>query len=140
MRSKAVVLTIAALAFIGFADATFLTVEHFRGGAVPCFITTGCDTVTTSSYSLVLGIPVALLGALFYLAVIVLALMDLDFKPRWLGRALFILSTIAFIESLYFLYLQAFVIHAFCIYCLISLGVATLIFLCTAGGKFYRLQ
>ena len=129
---------IVGLAFIGFADATFLTVEHFTNSSVPCFITTGCDTVTTSSYSTLGPIPVALLGALYYLAMLIFALLYLDLKKLIFRRLMFWFAFLALADSLYFFYLQAFVLHAYCIYCLISAVVALLIFLCTLGARFYR--
>ena len=38
-------------ALIGFIDASFLTIEHYRGVVPPCSIISGCEKVTTSEYS-----------------------------------------------------------------------------------------
>src|SRR3989344_3660577 len=73
---------IALASLIGFADATFLSVKHFQGTVPPCVLFSGCDTVTTSSYAVIAGVPVALLGVLFYLSVLILSLAYLDRGAR----------------------------------------------------------
>ncbi len=140
MRNNWLIVAIAVLALVGFADATFLTVEHFVGGPVPCFITTGCDTVTTSRYSAIGPIPVALLGALYYLAMLIGSLWYFETKAARLRPVLFWFSVVAVLESVYFFYLQAFVLRAFCVYCLISAALTLLILLCTASARFYKVQ
>ena len=120
---------IIGLALIGFADATFLTVEHYRQAIIPCTIVHGCQVVTTSRYATIGPIPIALLGALYYLAVIVTVALTFEGqRPIW-RRLLPWLTMSGFVFSLYLVALQAFVIHAFCLYCLLSAGTSTLIFL-----------
>jgi len=108
-------LLVRILAIIGFADAVFLTTQHYLGEIPPCSVVEGCETVLTSPYATILGIPVALFGALFYLAIL--------FKPSRL------LAFLGFLASLTLLYLQLFVIKAICLYCLISLVTSTGIFI-----------
>jgi uncharacterized membrane protein len=124
------------VALIGFADATFLTVEHYRGVIPPC-TTAGCDTVLSSSYSIVAGIPVSLLGALYYLVVVIGSFIYLESQmssgtvgPRQLGILKWSLfATVAgLIASLYFIALQAFVIHSWCQYCIGSAITSTILF------------
>ena len=64
----------------GFADATYLTTQHYLGLPVACSILEGCEQVTTSPYSLIFGIPVALLGSIFYLTALILCVIYLDSK------------------------------------------------------------
>ena len=59
-------LALAALAYAGFVISTYLTIVHYRGYVSPCYVVQGCETVQTSKYSVILGVPVALLGALFF--------------------------------------------------------------------------
>lgn len=112
----------------GFLDATFLTVEHYTGGTIPCSFLNGCDTVTRSTYSIFAGLPVALYGAGFYLLVIILAILYFQTKQIKFVKIIWSLSLLAFLASLYFVYLQVFIIKALCLYCLTSALTATLIF------------
>lgn len=130
-NSRNLLLTILGLSFIGFADATFLAIKHYTGAPIPCSFLDGCDTVTSSIYSTVAGIPVALLGSLFYLTVFVLILFYLQEQKEWLVKTVWFLSLLAFIASLVFVYLQGFVIGSWCQYCLVSALTSTLIFVLT---------
>lgn len=116
------------VSMLGFADAMFLTVKHYTGTTVPCSITHGCDVVTSSVYSSILGIPVALLGSAFYIAVFALVFFALDQQKvallRLAGRA----TIVGFLASLWFLFAQAFLIHAFCQWCLGSAITSTVLF------------
>lgn len=116
----------AALAFIGFLDASYLTVKHFTGGPVPCSIFE-CDTVLSSPYAAVGPIPVALFGAAYYLFLFFCAIANFDGKTRmflFAARA----TVLGFLASLAFMGLQAFVLRAFCLYCVISAVISTLLF------------
>ncbi len=118
------------IAFIGFLDASYLTASHYSGVVPPCFVTRGCDTVTTSSYSKVLGIPISLLGALYYLSIIILSLLYIDKKKEWIiGKALPIITGGSFLVSMGLLYVQAEILKAFCSYCLVSAITSTLLFI-----------
>lgn len=98
------------IGFLGFLDATFLTAEHYLGTLLGCPIFGGCDKVLTSPYSTVLGVPVALAGAVFYLAVFVLGIAYFDTKQKRLLVFAAYLVLFGFAASLWFLYLQLFVI------------------------------
>ncbi len=127
-RLKTVLWVLAAVAFVGFLDASFLAINHLRGVLPPCSIIKGCETVTTSVYSEVLGIPVALLGAIYYLAIICLAIYCLQTDNAKLIRVLRRATVIGLVSSVYFVVLQLFVIKAICIYCMISAGTSTALF------------
>ena len=127
--------TLAATSLVGFADAMFLSIQHFQNTIPPCVLFTGCETVTTSPYALIAGVPIAVLGALFYLAILVLSLVSLDRGARSLIlKILVIFSSIGFLFTLWLLYLQLFVIHALCIYCILSCLTSTLIFILSLFG------
>lgn len=126
--SKKLLWIFAAVALIGFLDASFLTIEHFVGGTLPCFEGGGCDTVTTSVYSAIFGIPVALLGALYYLTTLVTTLLYIDIKkPIFLTIATWLVR-VGFVMTLWFVYAQLFVIHAICLYCMASAITTTVLF------------
>ena len=60
------VIIVLVIAIIGFADAGYLTIEHYNNVIPPCSITHGCEQVLTSEFSTIVGIPVALLGMIYY--------------------------------------------------------------------------
>jgi uncharacterized membrane protein len=121
-------LSAAIVAGLGFIDATFLTIQHYTNFTLPCSITHGCELVTTSAYSSILGVPVALLGALYYVGVLFAIYLSFEFaKAQWL-KWIAIASTAGFLFSLWFVYLQLFVIHAICQYCMLSALTSTTLF------------
>ena len=116
-------------AFIGFADSSYLLAKRIAGGPIPCVLGfIGCDTVDKSPYSVFLGIPLSAYGVAFYLAIGILSILYLDTKRVIFARLILPIATLGFISSLYFVYLQAFIIKAFCIFCLISAGVSAVLF------------
>ncbi len=119
------------LALIGFADATYLTAKHFQGEIPPCAID-GCEIVLTSEYSEVLGIPVSLMGAIYYLVLSVLLVVYLDTKKELFLRIVLLSSVLGLVASLWFSFLQLFVIKAFCQYCTVSSVASTVIFIFSA--------
>ena len=84
---RRLVFALLGVAPLGFADAVYLTVEHYANRVPPCTILHGCEQVTTSAYSFFYGIPVALLGALYYLAIIVGVALYLDTKRELILKA-----------------------------------------------------
>lgn len=117
------------IAIIGFADAGYLAFEHIQGRVPPCTILEGCGVVTTSVYSEIFGIPVAVLGAMYYFAIAGLVIAWLDRKQSIILRLVSFASIIGLAASAYFVYLQLFVLKAICIYCMGSAITSTLIFI-----------
>lgn len=115
------------LGAIGFLDSFYLTIEHYRSVIPPCTLK-GCDLVLTSQYANVFGIPLALIGAIFYVIVMVLTIIFLQTKQKSITTILFVLCLLGLAVGLFLVYLQAFVIHAFCQYCLLSEVVDFLMF------------
>lgn len=113
---------------MGFLDASYLVVKYYLGGSLPCSILDGCDTVTTSKYSTATGVPVALLGAIYYLIIFVLAISYLESKKSAVVFFLSRFTLIGFLASLWFVYLQVFVLKELCLYCLFSALTSTALF------------
>ncbi len=109
----------AVVALAGLADATFLTVAHLSGDDAVCGSAVGCSTVLGSAYAAIKGIPTAAFGTVAYFTVFSLALLG-AFGSAWVRKFLVLVVALMFLASCYFLYLQAFVIHAFCPYCMLS--------------------
>lgn len=117
------------ISFLGFLDATYLTVSHYQGADLNCNILEGCDEVTTSKYSTIFGIPVALFGMGYYLSIMLLSLLFIDTKNGKILKVLPYLTIVGLLASIWFVYLQIFVIEAICIYCMGSATTSTLIFI-----------
>ncbi|MDH3529204.1 MAG: vitamin K epoxide reductase family protein [Acidobacteriota bacterium] len=127
-------------ALVGLADAAYLTSKHLAGTAVPCNLVSGCETVLNSTWAEFYGLPTALYGAIAYFAAFALAFLVFS-GNKSLWKAFGLLSSVMFVFSVYLIYLQAWVIKAFCQYCLVSAGTSTILFLifllslCFAGNK-----
>ena len=126
-NKKVILSSIILVGVIGFFDSLYLTLKHYTQTSILCSILEGCDRVTTSTYSIIGGVPVALLGALYYLAIFILAIANIVKPDKKLAQILFYLSLVGFLFSLWLVYLQIFVIKALCLYCLISALTSTLI-------------
>lgn len=116
------------VALIGFVDAVYLTVSHYTGH-ISCSVVSGCQEVLASQYSEIFGIPLALLGALYYLFIIISALLYIDHKNKYSVLALSYVPIFGFLFSLYLVYLMFFVIDALCQYCLLSATTSTTLFI-----------
>jgi uncharacterized membrane protein len=123
---------VAALALAGIFVSLYLTLYKLGIiGELSCSIGS-CETVNTSRYSRFLGLPVAAWGLLFYLDVFVIAVISV--LPRFENeRALSIVlvaeSAVGVLFSAWLTYLELFVIHAICIWCVTSAVIVTAILL-----------
>ncbi|HEV8140419.1 MAG TPA: vitamin K epoxide reductase family protein [Pyrinomonadaceae bacterium] len=114
----------ALVSLIGLGDAIYLTVQHITGASLRCTIISGCSEVLSSPYAQVGPVPLAALGAAAYFVVFSLAILAAFTYPL-VKLLLKILLCLMFLTTLWLLYLQAFVIHHFCQYCLLSAAVTT---------------
>ena len=118
-RRNLLFILIAVLSLCGLADAIYLTIEHITGQSVRCTIVAGCSEVLSSSYAVIGGYPLASIGALAYFTVFSFSILAL-FGYRIASQLLILLVLAMCLVSLWLIYLQAFVIHAFCQFCLHS--------------------
>lgn len=128
MIARRLVIISLILSFVGIIDSGYLSVKHYSETPLACFIGENCDLVIKSSYSEIFGIPVALLGVFYYLSVFVLLAVYLRAKNKMILLCALFATPAGFIASLWFLYLQAFVIGAFCQYCLLSAATSITLF------------
>lgn len=129
-------LAAAVLAVIGLADSVYLTVSHYTKEPVPCSIVEGCETVLTSSYAEIAGIPIAAFGAAAYFATFSLAILAAyGNRMAWtlFGVQAFLMAAV----SAYLVYVQAFVIGEFCQFCLVSAATSIGLFLVFLASKFF---
>lgn len=109
----------ALFALIGLFDSLYLTVKHFRNEIVPCSLIEGCEVVLNSAYAEIAGIPIAAVGGLAYFTAFSLAVLAAFGNSK--AWTLFgMLAGFMGLTTVYLLYLQAFVLGAFCQFCLIS--------------------
>lgn len=110
--------TVSAL---GLAVATYLTFEHYTSSSSLACSDNGainCLKVTTSSYSAVAGVPVAVLGLVFFVVMLVLQLPPMWRRPDRairLGRLAW--AAVGLCTVLYLLYAELFAIDAICLWC-----------------------
>lgn len=112
----------ALVSLIGLADAVYLTIEHLAGRSVQCTVVAGCSEVLGSAYATIGPIPLASVGALAYFTVFSCA--TLSAFGYGLARSLLtVVVGLMFLATLWLLFVQAFILHAFCAYCLLSAAV-----------------
>ena len=112
MHSRSLPLLILILAFLGIADAAYLAGAALSGTELSCDLggLDGCNVVAQSPYSEILGLPLGAYGVVFYGAFFFVAALYLAIPRRAFVRILFMLGAFGFVASLYFLYLQYFII------------------------------
>jgi uncharacterized membrane protein len=105
------------VAIIGLTDSVYLTVKHLRGDYVRCG--DDCSAVLGSKYADVAGVPLAAIGAIAYFTVFVAAVLA-ALGHSIARRVVALIAIPMAVTSLWLVYLQAFIIHSFCRYCLLS--------------------
>lgn len=124
-------LFIFVLVALGFSDSVYLYQKYIHADTIHCFLLEGCNTVAQSSYSHVFGIPLPTFGVLYYCIIFIAAVYFGLMQNKLSLRFLLLCTAVGFLFSMYFVYLQGFIIQAFCIYCLMSAATSTLSF-CSA--------
>ena len=127
----------AVLSLGGLADAIYLTVQDVTGASLRCTIISGCSEVLASKYSHIGSIPLASVGALAYFIFFSLAILA-AFGYALARPLLIVLVALMFLTSLWLIYLQAFVIHHFCQYCLLSAAITTILTVLVFGTRLVR--
>lgn len=117
---------------VGLVDSLYLSWIKLSHQETLCLPGIGdCETVNTSRYAEVFGIPIALLGALAYLTILALLL----FEDRRVVRkeiskmAVFGLSLFGVLYSVYLTYIEIAVLRAICPFCVISALAILVIFI-----------
>jgi uncharacterized membrane protein len=117
---------IAVLALFGLADSTYLTATHYVGETVSCSVLGGCEQVLTSKYATISGVPIAALGIVYY-SMLFLAAYYIFLGSKKALSALKAIIVIGVLVTLGLLYLQIWVIHSICQFCMISALLTTII-------------
>jgi uncharacterized membrane protein len=114
---------VSLLSSVGLGIAGYLTYVHYAGLAPVCGISHGCETVQTSQYAYLGGVPVAVLGLISYVVVLLTSLSRGE-RALLAGAGV---SLISFAFSVYLTYRELFTIHAICSWCVSSAVVFTLL-------------
>ncbi len=119
---------ILALAIAGVVVSSMALQLHYSTGTAPCDINAhwDCGTVNHSSFSVIAGVPVAILGIIGYLVIGGLGFARqrfLTFLVAWLG----------FLFAFRLSMIEQYGLGVWCIYCAISQGIIALILLLSLG-------
>ncbi|MBI4038037.1 vitamin K epoxide reductase family protein [Candidatus Daviesbacteria bacterium] len=128
-KTAAVNMAIFILSLLGLFVSTFLAYEYSLNGPMTCPITgSGCDIVRSSIYANFLGIPIPYLGMAFYLTMAILSVFKSHYQERKLiFKAQFWFALAGVIFGVYLTFLEAFVIKAFCFWCVVSFMISVAI-------------
>ena len=144
-----IIIACSILAILVFSYLLYLHYEPTESEFCNFGESFNCDIVNKSIYSEIMGIPVSLLGVLTFIGVLIFGSLSLNnFKTKINGlsidselmiKLIFWISVIGLLFALYLVYIEAFVLYSFCIFCLIGdiLIITTLIisYLLMGGGK-----
>lgn len=123
--------TSIGLAVLGMLDAIYMTIFKLTNNANMCVGSHACETVNSSPYAEIHGIPVAVIGVVGYLSIAVALLLELQssFFQENGTMLIFGLALIGFLFTLYLIYVETSLIHAFCPFCITSQVVMTTLFI-----------
>ncbi len=124
-----------ALAIIGALIATYMTIYKWTDNNTMCLGSGDCATVNESAYSEIFGIPVALVGVGGYVAILAVLLLEKYGKNKFFKEnsllAVFGLGVGGFGFTLYLVYVEAFILKAWCPFCVASQITMTILFIIT---------
>lgn len=122
-----------ALALAGLGVSSYLAWVHYaepRALACPDTGVVNCAKVTTSAQSIVLGIPVAVLGVLFFAAMLALCVPPAwHARNPWLERARVGGGFAGIGFALYLVGVELLAVHAICLWCTAAHVVAFALFI-----------
>src|ERR671921_245707 len=127
-------IVLGALAVVGLLISAYLSWVHYMG-VVPVCVGGGggCETVQTSSYAAIFGVPVAVVGLVGYSGLLFSASLRGE-AGVYLG---FLVALVGTLFSAYLTYLEVFVIHAICEWCVASATVMVAALICAAIGVWH---
>lgn len=129
MKQKNIINLFILISLIGILDASYLTFEHFSINNIICNINDTCNIVLTSKYAEILGVPLAILGLMYYLTIFINSFLFKITKYTGYKLILLYLPIFSFFFSIWLVYLQLFILNSICIYCMASAIISTMIFI-----------
>jgi uncharacterized membrane protein len=120
---------ITVLSLLGMGVAGYLTYIHYSGEPILCGGSNSCELVNSSRFAFIGPIPVSALGLGAYIAILVLSLIKSDENRLWPAQLIFGFSLIGVLFQAYLSYIELFVLHAICYWCIASQIIILLIFI-----------
>ncbi len=121
------------LSLLGLGVSVYLTWVKLTGNTASCGTVGDCESVNNSRYAEIGGVPIALFGALSYLVLLALLLIEHRRPPAAETARLMVfgVSLIGTLYSAYLTYLEVAVLKAICPYCVASaIAVTAVLILC----------
>lgn len=117
---------------VGLAVSAFLAYEYLQPTPVICPITgNGCELVRNSEYSAILGISIPYIGVLFYTTFAFISIWLSQNFNKLINNLRALAALFAVLFGVYLTYLEAYVINAYCFWCVCSFIVSIVIFVLT---------
>lgn len=131
--------------FIGFAGILLALYLHHKKQekkeAFICPLHGNCSDVIQSKFSKFMGVPVEWIGVFYYAAITIGYGLHISFSENgWLLLLLSVLSTSAFLFSVYLTFIQVVALRKVCTWCLLSAAFCTAIFSLTMISAFSSVQ
>lgn len=128
MLSNKLVYILMMLSLVGVADASYITANHYTGLDLACSIIKGCDVVLATKYAKIFGVPTSVYGIAYYATLFGLVYYYWMAGNKKALKLFSLVLWVGVIMTTYFIYLQLFVIHSICQYCMLS-ALTTIILL-----------
>lgn len=116
------------IAILGLLVSGYLFIEYVTGGPIVCGKWGSCEAVRASAYAYLLGLPTPAYGLIFYSVLALGAILTTPTTAARLRLPLRLLTVIGVGTSIWLTYIEAFVIHAWCIWCVASAVLTVLAF------------
>ena len=119
---------------LGIIDAAYLTFEHYQQIIPPCTVNrlfpmaSDCGVVLRSSYAVMFGVPIALIGVFQYSFLLIAVIVLIFSRKKILAYWIILQSLIGAVFSLYFMYVQLVILKNICFYCTFSALISFIIF------------
>jgi len=134
MFNEAIKIIIIILAVIGVIISGYIRIKKVRKHEMVCPIGKSCDDVINSKYSKLFGIPVEILGLLYY-GIIAVSYSLFIFNPEYTTfhtiTITLAITITAFLFSIYSIFVQAILLKKWCMWCITSALLCAGIFFCS---------
>jgi uncharacterized membrane protein len=138
-RSTRLILALAAVVALGgLGVATYLAVVHYAGQPIVCSAVGDCELVNSSDYAKLGPLPVALLGAIAYTAMLALVAVSWLRLDATALLAAWGIALASFVFSAYLTYIELFVLDAICVYCVASASLVSALFLLLSAAVWFQ--
>lgn len=133
-------LILFAVAILGMLVSGYLLVAYVSEGSIVCGVSGGCDLVRASRYASFIGVPTPAFGLLYYLLLAIGVILAREKNQRVMRIMLLILTGVGLAVSAYLSWLEAFVILAWCMWCVVSAVLSVVAWGLVWGSKWPKVK